>query len=80
MKELKLNKNRFMKYPGNIIFRLMFLFSAIMITFTGCKEQQPVRRTIVSPEIHQDKSITFRYLAPGAEKVELSANSFQRTC
>lgn len=73
MKELKQNKNRFMKYPGNIIFRLMFLFSAIMISFTACKEQQPVRRTIVSPEIHQDKSITFRYLAPGAEKVELSA-------
>jgi enterochelin esterase-like enzyme len=31
------------------------------------------RRTIVSPEIHPDKTVTFRFMAPEANKVELSA-------
>ncbi|MGA2406076.1 MAG: alpha/beta hydrolase-fold protein [Bacteroidales bacterium] len=45
------------------------ILCTVSIQVTG----QPGRRIIVSPEIRSDKTIIFRYLAPDADKVELSA-------
>lgn len=35
---------------------------------------------IVSPEVHADQTVTFRYLAPNATKVELSGQFLKKTC
>ena len=35
--------------------------------------QPPTGPLVVSPEIHSDKKVTFRYLAPLAKEVKLSA-------
>ena len=50
--------------------KLMLLLVALI--FSSTVAGQPGRRQIVSPEVNKDKMVTFRYLAPAAQKVELS--------
>ena len=61
------------------IFISVLLFAAVAATTSGLPEQQA---RPVSPEVNADKSVTFRFLNPGATKVELAlegADSAQMT-
>ncbi len=50
-----------------------FLLSGILCFACGTLSAQPTRKPpIVSPEIHQDRTVTFRFRAPLAKQVELS--------
>ncbi|WP_460982839.1 alpha/beta hydrolase-fold protein [Spirosoma fluminis] len=52
--------------------RLLFLWAVLFVA--GLALAQPPRGPLViSPQINTDKSVTFRYLAPQAKAVELSA-------
>ncbi len=47
---------------------IFFLFAVFGIVSVSAQQ----RRNIVSPEIHKDNTVTFRFAAPQAEQVELS--------
>lgn len=51
---------------------LFLLFVAVLLSFTG-QAQQALwgGQQIISPEIHPDKSVTFRINAPGADTVQI---------
>lgn len=52
-------------------------FSAVMICVSHiCAGQPPRGPFIISPQVHADKKITFRYLAPSAKKVLLGGSQF----
>lgn len=61
--------------------RLLFL--VFLIAFVGSTQAQETIRTntgnIVSPEIANDNSVTFRMFAPNAQKVEIEGNFLPRT-
>ena len=51
-----------------------FWLACLLLSLTGRAWAQPPRGPlVVSPQVNADKSITFRYLAPQAKAVELSA-------
>ena len=58
----------------------LYLLLLIAITFNTylALGQPPRGPLVISPEVHQDKKITFRYLAPTAEEVRLDAQ-FDKT-
>ena len=44
-----------------------------LLLVAGFAQSQPPRGPwVISPEVHADKSVTFRYLAPAAQVVKLS--------
>ncbi|MDF2191267.1 esterase [Paraflavitalea sp. CAU 1676] len=52
----------------------LLLMNSVILSFCGSVAGQPPRGPLViSPDIHADKSVTFRYLAPAAKEVKLSA-------
>ena len=55
-----------------------FLFLAFLIAFMGSVQAQETIMTntgnIVSPEIANDNTVTFRMFAPNAQKVEIEGN------
>ncbi|UFH55419.1 esterase [Spirosoma sp. KNUC1025] len=55
-----------------VISRL-WLFWAMFCLYTGAMAQPPRGPLVVSPQVNADKTIMFRYLAPQAKTVELSA-------
>lgn len=50
------------------------LIAALLILCHGCGDQQRRRRgpRITSPEVHPDRTVTFRYMAPEADTVKIS--------
>ena len=60
-----------------------FLFLAFLIAFMGSAQAQETIMTntgnIVSPEIANDNTVTFRMFAPNAQKVEIEGNFLPRT-
>ena len=60
-----------------------FLFLAFLIAFMGSVQAQETIMTntgnIVSPEIANDNTVTFRMFAPNAQKVEIEGNFLPRT-
>ncbi|MHA4846419.1 alpha/beta hydrolase-fold protein [Flavitalea antarctica] len=59
--------------------RFAIWISAMLILSSSIGIAQPPRGPLViSPEIHPDKTVTFRYLAPSAREVKLSAQ-FEKT-
>ena len=52
---------------------IRFFLCLLLLTFSIVKAQPPRGPLVVSPEVHQDKKITFRYQAPRAKEVKLSA-------
>jgi len=66
-----MTKNKSITVSRNLNLKFMLLFAAIIFSITA--NGQAGRRLIVSLEVNKDKTVTFRYLAPNAEKVELSA-------
>ena len=60
-----------------------FLFLAFLIAFMGSARAQETIMTntgnIVSPEIANDNTVTFRMFAPNAQKVEIEGNFLPRT-
>lgn len=57
------------------VFRVKYLITSVLLLFGSMLVQgQPPRGPlVVSPEVHPDRSVTFRYLAPLAREVKLSA-------
>jgi enterochelin esterase family protein len=53
--------------------RLWVFFAAVgaLVAPLALSAQQPQGPSVVSPEVHADRTVTFRILAPNAEKVEL---------
>ncbi len=51
----------------------IFLILVTLIAFTQAVAQQPQAPPVSSPEVHSDRRVTFRLLAPQAEKVRLVA-------
>lgn len=51
---------------------LLFLL-ALLFCLGVAKSQPPRGPLVVSPQVHPDKTVTFRYLAPQAKEVKLSA-------
>ncbi|WP_165795966.1 esterase [Siphonobacter curvatus] len=50
-----------------------WLFSGLLLSLVGIARAQPPRGPlVVSPEVHADHTVTFRYLAPTAREVKLS--------
>jgi enterochelin esterase-like enzyme len=53
------------------------LFSLTMICISGLAISQPPRGPfVISPQVHPDKKVTFRYLAPSAKDVKLAGSQF----
>ena len=53
------------------------LYICIMLCICCFAEGQPPRGPIViSPQVHPDKKITFRYMAPPAKEVKLGGSQF----
>ncbi|MDH6343117.1 enterochelin esterase-like enzyme [Parabacteroides sp. PFB2-12] len=53
---------------------LLLIYSlACLFFFAADAQAQMMRYQIVSPEVHKDRTVTFRYNAPEATKAELSA-------
>ena len=55
-----------MKKPLMFMTGLVCLFAPLALT-----AQQPQAPTVVSPEVNGERRVTFRILAPNAQKVEL---------
>lgn len=51
----------------------MFLLSLAILNFSVAMAQPAPRPVIVSPEIHADNSVSFRFYAPAAKEVKLNA-------
>jgi enterochelin esterase-like enzyme len=51
----------------------LWLFWAVICLYSGALAQPPRGPLVVSPQVNADKSVTFRYQAPVAKAVELSA-------
>ncbi|WP_394351896.1 alpha/beta hydrolase-fold protein [Spirosoma agri] len=51
----------------------IWLMWAVLCLYHGAAGQPPRGPLVVSPQVNADKSITFRYLAPAASDVKLSA-------
>jgi enterochelin esterase-like enzyme len=49
-----------------------FLFLAMLVLPLLASTQPPRGPLVVSPQVHRDKKVTFRYLAPSAKDVKLS--------
>ncbi|PMD99292.1 esterase [Siphonobacter sp. BAB-5405] len=61
-------KNHYLKPRLN-----RWLFSGLLPSLIGFAQAQPPRGPlVVSPEVHADHTVTFRYLAPTAREVKLS--------
>jgi enterochelin esterase-like enzyme len=56
-----------------INIRKSIIAASLFIFINGVIAQPPRGPWVVSPEVHADKSVTFRYLAPNAQMVKLSA-------
>jgi len=56
----------------NMIIRIYF-FAIILLLCSGMAMSQPRGPFVMSPQVHPDKTVTFRYLAPLAKEVKLSA-------
>jgi enterochelin esterase-like enzyme len=57
-----------------------FFLSGIMVCISTISLSQPPRgQFIISPQVHADKKITFRYLAPSAKQVLLGGSQFGAT-
>ncbi len=54
------------------IFYILLSISFIGYIFSGVSYAQNRRVSVISPDVHPDKTVTFNFLAPNAEKVELS--------
>ncbi|MES2775671.1 MAG: alpha/beta hydrolase-fold protein [Bacteroidota bacterium] len=64
-----------MRIKKSSLFLLQHIMVAILIA--GFSHAQPPRGPfIVSPEVNANKSVTFRYLAPGAKEVKLGGGQF----
>jgi enterochelin esterase-like enzyme len=57
-----------MKYPIKILVIALLVIIVLQNETTG----QPGRISFVSPEIHKDRTVTFRFMAPNAREVKLS--------
>lgn len=55
----------------------MFILGLLLASSTFSTGQPPRGPLIVSPEVHSDNTVTFRYLAPSAKEVKLSGQ-FQK--
>ena len=55
---------------------LKFLISTFLLAATICA--QPQGQTIQSPTVHPDKTVTFRFRSPNAQKVEVSIEGGKR--
>ena len=53
--------------------RRLWVFWALFCLFNGALAQPPRGPLVVSPQVNADKTVTFRYQAPQAKVVELSA-------
>ncbi|MDR2915052.1 MAG: hypothetical protein LBV74_09515 [Tannerella sp.] len=56
--------------------KILIICSVFCLFLTGCdkkstENEKPRRPAIVSPEVHADNTVTFRYLAPGAKEVKV---------
>ncbi|RYY24302.1 MAG: esterase [Chitinophagaceae bacterium] len=51
----------------------IWILGWLICSATAAISQPPRGPLVVSPEIHADKTVTFRYLAPSAKQVKLSA-------
>ena len=56
----------------------IFLFALALLNFSVAMAQPTPRPITVSPEIHADNSVTFRFYAPKATDVKLNAQ-FEKT-
>jgi enterochelin esterase-like enzyme len=54
------------------------LFATTFLTGPRADSQPPRGPLVISPEVHNDNTVTFRYLAPSAKEVKLSAQ-FEKT-
>jgi len=50
----------------------LFLTTLFIFIITGAGYCQPGRQAFVSPEIHKDRTVTFKFRAPNAKEVKLS--------
>lgn len=57
--------------------RSLLLLLTLLISIGVVKSQPPRGPLVISPQVHPDKTVTFRYLAPTAKEVKLSAQ-FQK--
>ncbi|MBD2757084.1 esterase [Spirosoma validum] len=55
------------------VLKRLWLVGVILCLYQGALGQPPRGPLVVSPQVNADKSITFRYLAPAASDVKLSA-------
>ncbi len=56
------------------LYRLSFLTASVLFFLTGTCQAQPRSRSIESPQVHADRSITFQVLAPEVDSVVLNAS------
>ena len=58
------------------IMKKILLITVIMLVALGCKAQQALWgfSQTISPEVHPDKTVTFRMYAPNAEKVQVTGD------
>jgi enterochelin esterase family protein len=61
-----------MRYPLSL-----FLFAGVFGSFSTAHPQSP--RALISPEVHSDRRVTFRFRDPGAGQVFLSLEGSPRT-
>ena len=67
-----------LKYRNKVIIQILkkipnFLKISLFVIFCHMTINAQQRAPIVSPEIHADNTVTFRFMAPEAQKVELNA-------
>lgn len=57
--------------------KALIIFLLLLIIFTG-KAQLGARPAVISPEVHADNTVTFRFYAPSAKEVKLNPQ-FEKT-
>lgn len=55
------------------LFSRLWLIRTLLCLYTGAMAQPPRGPLVVSPQVNADKTVTFRYQAPQAKTVEMSA-------
>lgn len=64
--------------------KILIIYSAFCLFLSGCgrmgtENERPKRPSIISPEVHADHTVTFRYLAPNAKEVKVDPQFMEGT-
>lgn len=73
----------FVLYKSYIMKQILIYCFLFCLFLAGCgktaENQRPRRPMVVSPEVHADNTVTFRYLAPGAGEVKVDPQFMEGT-